>query len=317
MARNPLDRYNGLAMRRLTFLGTSAAAVLIVWGCSAGGDPVFKSSGSGNEDDGSGGAGGAMSTSEGTGASSLGGGFSVGIGGSGSGGAPPLEAVVYGHSSGTLYKLDPLSNEVAVIGPFSGCSGVIDLAVDKNHSIFATTFSGLWAIDGNTAGCSQISTGSYPNSLSFVPEGTVDADAEALVGYQGSSYVRIDTTTGTVTAIGSLGGGLSSSGDIVSVIGGGTYLTVNGSGCNDCLIEVNPTTGDLIKNYGALNFSSVFGLAFWGGSAYGFSNSGDLFKITFAADSVTTSLIAIPDAPPNLSFWGAGSATSAPLQPPD
>ena len=55
----------------------------------------------------------------------------------------------------------------------------------------------------------------YPNSLSFVPKGTVDPNVEALVGYNGGTYVRIDTVTGAVTSIGNLGSGYSSSGDIV------------------------------------------------------------------------------------------------------
>ena len=61
----------------------------------------------------------------------------------------------------------------------------------------------------------------------------------------------------------------------------------------------------------------MFGIAFWGGTAFGFSNDGDLFAITFGQNSVTTTPIAIPNAPPGLSFWGAGSSTAVPVIPPD
>ena len=225
-------------------------------------------------------------------------------------------AEVFGHGPDVLYKLDPITKVVTKVGDFQGCSSVIDLAIDKNNNIFATSFAGLYHIDKNTAACTQISSGSYPNSLSFVPEGTIDPNAEALVGYNGSTYVRIDMATGVVSQIGSIGGGYASSGDIVSVIDGGTYLTVTGSGCGDCLLEINPTTGAMIKNWGPVGHSGVYGLAYWGGSAYGFSSVGKLFEINFGQDSVTSTLIAIPAAPANLKYWGAGSSTDVPVEPP-
>jgi hypothetical protein len=226
-------------------------------------------------------------------------------------------AVVYGHSPDTLYKVDPTSKAVTVVGTFQGCSSVIDLALDKDSNMVVTTSDGFYRVDPTTAACTLIAQqGSYPNSLSFVPKGTVDQNAEALVGYVGSTYVRIDTTSGAISNIGDLNGnGLSSSGDIVSVIGGGTYLTVNGNSCSDCIVSVNPATGAMIQNYGSVNHGSVFGLAFWAGVAYGFDDGGDLFTITFGATSVTTADIPVPNAPSGLEFWGAGSTTSAPPAP--
>src|SRR5262249_33737729 len=161
------------------------------------------------------------------------------------------------------------------------------------------TFGGLFKINKSTAVCTQIAVGGYPNSLSFVPAGTVDPVKEALVGYEGSTYVRIDTVTGQVTNIGSLGNaGYSSSGDIVSVIGGGAYLTVNGNNCNDCIVEVNPTTGALVNLIGPLGHFSVYGLAYWGGVAYGFDDGGELFQIDLMTGM--TMVIPIPNAPPGL-----------------
>jgi hypothetical protein len=221
---------------------------------------------------------------------------------------------VFGHSADTLYKLDPDTKAVSVVAPFDGCQQVIDLALDESGSVmFATSFNALYTVDKTTAKCTQISQGTYPNSLSFVPKGTVDPSVEALVGYFGSDYVRIDTKTGAVTTIGSLGSGLQSSGDIVSVKGGATYLTVKGNSCSDCLVEVNPTTGAVVKNWGAIAHTNVFGLAFWGGKVYGFDDVGDLFEVTFDASGIKTAPISIPSKPSNLSFWGAGSTTSAPL----
>jgi hypothetical protein len=229
--------------------------------------------------------------------------------------APVPTPVVYAHSADTLYRLDPASTQVAVVGPFSGgCSSVIDLALDSSSNAYVTTSGDLWKLDLTTAVCTHISSGSYPNSLSFVPKGTVDPNAEALVGYVGSTYIHINTTTGAVTNVGTLSGGYTSSGDIVSVIGGGTFLTVKDGphGCDDCLLQVNPTNGDLIQDYGSVNHADVFGLAFWAGTAYGFDNAGDVFSIGWQNGALVTADITVPNPPPMLSFWGAGSTTSAP-----
>jgi hypothetical protein len=230
----------------------------------------------------------------------------------------PQVAIVYGQSATTLYAVDPTTNAVTTVGDFGGCDEVIDIALNKDSVMYATSASGVWTVDTSNAACTLIALGTYPNSLSFVPAGTLNPTEESLVGYNGSDYVSIDTTTGAVTTVATnaLGTTYASSGDIVSVIGGGTYLTVTGgSTCssNDCLIEVNPTTGALIKNYGSVQHSAVYGLAFWAGNVYGFDDAGDLFEVTFPdAGGLGITTIPIPSTPSGLSFYGAGSTTAAP-----
>jgi hypothetical protein len=237
-------------------------------------------------------------------------------------GPPPMTAVVYAESPNTLYKLDPTTNAISVVAPFSGdcaargdCNYVIDIALDEMSNGYATTsgtLSGaLYSFDPKTAVTKFIHAGTYPNSLSFVPKGTLDPSVETLVGYDGAVYIKIDTTTGIITPVGKLTGGYTSSGDIVSVIGGGTFLTVKGAACGDCLLQVDPKTGDIIQNYGSVNHPSVFGLAFWGGVAYGFDDMGVVFSITFPGGKLTTNDIPIPGMGPG-QFFGAGSTTSAP-----
>jgi hypothetical protein len=218
--------------------------------------------------------------------------------------------------------LDPVTKAATEVAPFGGCEDIIDIALDEASTLYAVSDFTLYTVDKETAKCTRIASGLYPNSLSFVPTGTVDPNVEALVGYDGSDYVRIDPKTGQKSKIGSLGAGFSSSGDIVSVKGGGTYLTVTATGfgatscvSSDCLVEVDPRTGALKQNFGSIQHTAVYGLSFWGGKLYGFDDGGELFEVTLGPTSVTTSSIAIPDAPPRLSFWGAGSSTSAPLVP--
>ncbi len=234
--------------------------------------------------------------------------------------AGDLPAIVWGHSDTVLYKLDPNTKAVSTVGTFTGCTKVVDLAVDKKGVMFVTTQDGLYSVDTATVACTLIKKDTYPNSLSFVPEGTVDANDETLVGYVDDVYVRIDRGTGAISNIGTLKGpsGVISSGDIVSVKGGTTYLTVKGgTACakSDCLVEVDPATGKMVHDWGTIGYSKVFGLAFWAGTVYGFDNTGNLFEVTFSGTKTMTNKLSIPNAPPNLVFWGAGSSTAAPVGP--
>ena len=313
-----------------TALGCSAGTVTPEGAGSTGsGDSTAASSSATSSASATVGAGGASSSSNGSvaattsGAGGLGGSggaatSSASSGQGGGGGAvdldagPPVNAEVYAHSPDTLYRLDPITKQMTTVGLFGGCGTVIDIALDKNGAMFGTSFDGLYKISKSTAACTLVASGGYPNSLSFVPAGTVDPVDEALVGYNGTTYVRMDTTTGVVTTIGDLGNaGYASSGDLVSLIGGSSYLTVNGNGCGDCLVEINPTTGALIAKIGNLNHGSVYGLAYWAGVAYGFDAGGKLFQIDVTNGATVD--IPIPNAPANLVFYGAGSTTAAPL----
>jgi hypothetical protein len=74
----------------------------------------------------------------------------------------------------------------------------------------------------------------------------------------------------------------------------------------------------MLRNYGQLtngtqNLTNVYGIAYWGGSVYGFTVSGQLFEVIPNGMSISTQLITIPNAPSNLSFNGAGSSTSVPV----
>lgn len=233
---------------------------------------------------------------------------------------PPRE--VYGHSRDTLYRLDPETSAVTLIGKLEGCGNLIDLAINQDGAVFGASSEAFYAIDKGTGRCEELGRGTYPTSLSFVPDGTFGA-GEALVGYEEGVYVRIDTKTGAKTSVGDLGGDLVSSGDIVSVKDGPTFLTVKpargaprNAPCSesDCLVEVDPKTGRMLKNWKETGYKSVFGLAFWGGDVYGFTSQGEIFKVTLGG-GLKTMAIAVPGAPTDLQFWGAGSSTLAPIGP--
>lgn len=225
------------------------------------------------------------------------------------------KAIFYGHSPDTLYTFDVLSQTVSMVAKFGGLtSQVIDIAVDQNNNGYVTTFDGFYSVDLSTAACTLILKGTYPNSLSFVPKGTLDQTAEALVGYNGATYVRIDTSTGKISNVGALSNGYASSGDIVSVKGGGTFLTVTGNGCADCLLQVDPVTGNVIQNYGDVKHKTVYGIAYWAGVVYGFDGDGHVFSVISTNNGIAVTDI-IGDA--GHAWYGAGSTTSAPVLAPD
>src|ERR1700722_709189 len=60
---------------------------------------------------------------------------------------PGSKAVVYAESSDTLFQLDAVTNAVTTVGAFTGCGEVIDIALDKDSNMYATTLDGLYTID--------------------------------------------------------------------------------------------------------------------------------------------------------------------------
>lgn len=229
----------------------------------------------------------------------------------GAGAAP----IVYANDGSTLYRLDDAGQEVVLVGELDGCASLNELAIDAKGAVFGASDGALYAIDPSGPSCELLATGTYPRALSFVPAGTVDPDEEALVGYLDAAYVRVDVVTGAVTPLGQLDGGFVASGDVVSVAGGKTYLTVTQGGCNDCLVEVDPASGAVVEDLGPLGYAKVWGLAQWGGAAYGFTKAGQAFRIDFVVQPDGTSALALTELSTagDFSFWGAGSSTAAPL----
>jgi hypothetical protein len=257
---------------------------------------------------------------------------------------------VYGHSADTLYKLEPFSKNVTLIGKLDCITvvqgligpcgdGLWDLALDKDGNAVGTSVSvgdqlcqnpvgHLVTIDKATAHCTLVNStpgAKYPNSLTYVPEGTLDANKEVLVGYVGADYMQIDPTSGTMTKIGSLNPNATgktwySSGDIVSVKGGKTYLTGKPDSSSlytgtDTLLEVDPKTGAALAIVGDTGFTKLWGIGFWAGTVYGFSAAGQLCAIDTTTGKGTA--IPLPTVPSGLAWWGAGTTTVAPLTPPN
>ena len=239
---------------------------------------------------------------------------------------------VFASTQGALYKLEPYSKVLSLVGnydcitltpdPSDSQDGMADIAVDKNGKMYGvgrvkpTSNWMLVEVDKTTAHCTGIAEigNSSPTGLTFVPAGTVDPTEEALVGvFIGGDYTRYDLKTGAATKIGTLGKDFFSKGaDIVSIIGGKTYTT--NQGAPDHLLEVDAKTGAILKDVGPTGVSLIAGLGYWAGTLYAFNYEGKLYAINVNTGASTE--IPIPNPPADLKFWGAAVTTAAPVQPP-
>ena len=266
------------------------------------------------------------------------------------GGKPPGR--IYAHTGSALYLFDPLdNNKLTKVGDFSGFTEghefleeVLDIALDRDSTMYGTTWYGFVKIDPLTAKVTYIKSTEqdfqFPNSLSFVPVGTVDPTKEALVGYirkegtfGSTTYVRVDLATGAITELGELnppGAALTwkSAGDIISTFRGGNkaYLTVKlfdakdggagpGDPGTDSLAEVDPKTGRIIKIVGDTGQPNFYGLGQWAGTAYGFNAGGNIVKINMDTGAGQTILTLKEDGGATGQWYGAGMTTDAPTAP--
>lgn len=222
-------------------------------------------------------------------------------------------AAVYAHTGEGLYRVDPDSLEVSLVGNFSftGTAGAVtDIAIDRAGNMLGITFDGVFAIDKTTAHATQLSSTTFGfNSLSFLPTNPADPNSpEILIAADFDGDVHeINPQTGVATVRGNFGGGVSSSGDIVSVRGFGTVATVNVPGkTNDHLAWVNPTTfaASVIGDTGV---DRIFGIGFWKGTVYGFTDGGRFVTIDVSTGVATT----VEQGA--LKWYGAGVTTSAPV----
>ena len=254
---------------------------------------------------------------------------------------------VFAHTADTLYLYDPLAKTLVKKGMFSclkqnGASldRVLDIAIDAAGVMYATSDIGFLKVTNpDTATCTYVKedpTVEYPNSLAFVPMGTVDKTKETLVGYafQGPGlpatvYVKIELATGVMTRVnegtaadtlnppGDAGTKYRSSGDLIAMSRNGNraFLTVRKSDdltARDFLAEVDPATGRLKAILGQTSGTALFGFGQWAGTGYGFSGTGEVVEINLENGASKTILTIDTDGG---GWFGAGVTTDSPTKP--
>ena len=243
---------------------------------------------------------------------------------------PDISSVlIYAHSRNTLYTFSPYTLTVTEIGVFTLPDGtpapyMLDLAVNEAGDVYTSSDTSLYRCDPATARVTLVGdfglTDEELYALTFLPEGVLRSDREAMIGATNSgAYYEVNVETAEATYLGQYPDGWLSSGDIVSIVGLGTYATLKRYDypSSDMLAEMT-FRGDgsvaariigAIDNPGGEQFRELFGLGYWGRSLYGFSNSGQLVEI----DRDTAEGTLVTTATGTSQFWGAGVTTVAPV----
>jgi hypothetical protein len=246
------------------------------------------------------------------------------------GSAPFQHAEIYAHTAEQLYHFDPTTQKLKLVGAFDCLSevntsateeGMTDIAVDADGRMLGVALSEasegkpvLVEIDRETAACKVVVELSQQlQGLSFVPGGLLDPEKEVLVGIWAScQYHRVDQQTGQVTKLGTITEPcLSKGGDLVAIKGDATYTTAitDEAQNTDNLLIFNPATAALESNRGDTKLQGVnAGLAYWGGTLYGFTLAGQIVEI----NRLSAQLKVVAEFP-DLSFRGAGVRTTAPI----
>jgi hypothetical protein len=226
---------------------------------------------------------------------------------------PPFMGHIYAHSLSRLYKVDPDTLEVSLIGPFGWPAGfedelMTDIAVNYDNEITGISFGAVFAIDRDTAAVTFLSnlSGQQFNGLTFIPQSD---GTEILVGTGKSGTLwQIDPLTGLSTQVGAFGGSMTSSGDMVSVAGFGTVATVKNGSDIDYLARIDETTGagTIIGSTGEYD---IWGIGYWRNQVFGFMSTNEFVLIDVSTGDATF----VSDGPEN--WAGAGVTTRAPIEP--
>ena len=263
----------------------------------------------------------------GTGGTGGGGGGTGGTGGSGGGGQAGCGSgscyTVYAHADHVLYSIDLQAKTLVTVGPFKapmvGTSEdtITDLAVGPDNTVYVVSKTNLYTaspIDGHVTLLGAISTcGSDNVAMSLTPDGKL------ILGDFKGAVCHIDLTTNppTVTQAGTLGMGMALSGDLVAVADGTVYGTAylisdgnsKGTGLNNVLVKLDPTTGQMISQIGPTGFPKLFGVAYALGQVFAFTHDGTGDVVTIDPKTGKGALFNSfkdPSTGTGISFAGAG-----------
>ena len=250
---------------------------------------------------------------------------------------PPVDAgprlddvLIYAHSRDTLFTFSPFTNTVTTVGPFMlGGAAItrddymLDLAVDSTGVVFTASGRALFRVNPETAEVTEIGAFDFTGTeqlfaLTFLTPSESPDGTEMLIGATNEGvYYEVDRVDATTRMLGSYPDMWSSSGDIVSIDGLGTFATLRRADFpSDVLARIlfARDGSSIVTVIGPIrdastDFTQIFGLGYWGRNVYGFDNAGRLLEInreTGAATVVSTDT-------GTLHFWGAGVTTIVPV----
>lgn len=225
------------------------------------------------------------------------------------------EVLVYAHTAGELFRVDPRGLTIERVGPFNFPDDgqdhrMTDLAVNAARELWGITFDAIYRVDEATARCTLASPlqGLY-NGLTFVPAGVLSPTTEVLLAVSTpGEYFVVNTSDGRVQRLGSYGSGLTSSGDLVSIATADTWAIVKRD-TRDHLARVDLRAGRTTV-VGPTGVDDIWGLGYWRNRLYGFTNTGAFVTIDPDTGRATV------QSSTGHAWWGAGVTTLAPTAPP-
>ncbi|MEW5854932.1 MAG: hypothetical protein AB2A00_39515 [Myxococcota bacterium] len=155
----------------------------------------------------------------------------------------------------------------------------------------------------------------YYNGLTFAPAGMFGPEevlvaVDSIAEYSQSFLDILDTADGSTTFVGGFGSSLKSSGDIVAVDGVGFFATVKDTNGTQFLAQIDPSTAAATTIGTGIGLPNVWGLAYWGGTFYGFNSDGVLMTIDATTGAGTSRIDYDP-----LILYGAANSPLAPTSP--
>jgi hypothetical protein len=229
--------------------------------------------------------------------------------------APNATTSVFAHTAKALFRIDPDNLSVTKVADFiwpNGAEEMTDLAINQAGDMIGISFGSVYRVDSQTARLTRLSnalTGGF-NGLSFVPAALIgQTGADVLIGSRNSDgkLFRVDPNTGATSQVGTMGGNVTSSGDMVAVTGLGVYLTGDTGGTMDVLEKLSSPTLTASAIGTDIGFSNLWGLGFWKNKLFGFSSNGDFVTI----DRTTGRGQLVMNV--GQAWYGAAVATTAPV----
>ena len=200
---------------------------------------------------------------------------------------------VYASTDHTLYQVNPTTLVETQLCTFGGqltgssADNVTDIAITSNGTLYAITETALFTVSlpsGSTCTATKVATLST-SSTRFVCLAFTAGDTLLAADEQGSVYT-IQASSGTVTKVGSFGGTLSCSGDIVGINDANQTIyasaydsNCSGGHCTDKLVTLSSSSNYAASVIGDLGYSRVYGLGYWAGTLYGFTYAGQTLQI--------------------------------------
>jgi hypothetical protein len=229
----------------------------------------------------------------------------------------PGRTAIYAQTFDNLYRFDPASGQLDVVGALSSSNGISDLAIDSSGNVFAISAGGLYRLDPNDAAATTIGGSGEPFTLAFVAPSFLDSGSEAMLAHQGNDIVQIDPSTGAVADI--KPDAMSPYiplGDVVGTPDGRVFATVYDNSANSvcftgdaCLVELARGTA-IPKNTWVLGVSNIVALAYWKDTFYGFSSDGFVVAMSLTSDGGISTVNITPDG--GGVNWRGAASTLAP-----